>query len=115
MFKEAMARGLDSSAAQQLVDIAKNIIVFSDKEERNQTSASSHHMWPPDRPDKLTRLSTRGMPRLISFLRPGTEISSRRRKDHLSKATIEEEKSDRQPEDFPRSLPYQTPAPIRVS
>ena len=46
MFKEAMARGFDSTVAQQLVDIAKNIAALSDKEERNHTSTSSHHMWP---------------------------------------------------------------------
>ena len=93
MFKEAMVRGLDSTVAQQLLDIAKIIVALSDKEERNQTS-HSHHLWPSDCPAKLTRHSTSGMPRLISFLRPGTETSSGRREDHLSKATIEAEKSD---------------------
>ena len=97
MFKDAMARAFDSTVAQQLVDIAKNIAVLSDKEERHATSYS-HHTWPPDCPDKLTRHITRGMLRMISFLRPGTETSSGRREDHLSKATIEEEKSDGNPE-----------------
>ena len=44
MFKEAMVRGLNSTVAQQLVDIAKSTIVFN-KEDRDLTT--SHHMWTP--------------------------------------------------------------------
>ena len=65
MFKGAMVSS-DSTVAQQLVDNAKNTVVFNIKEERNQTSYSSHHMWPPDCQDKTTRHRTSGMPRLNS-------------------------------------------------
>ena len=84
--------------AQQLLDITKNIVALSDKEERHETSYS-HHTWPPDCPDKLTRHITRGMLRMISFLRPGTENSLGMRERVLfPEATIEEEKSDNHPE-----------------
>jgi hypothetical protein len=46
MVKEAMARGLDGTVAQQRMDLAKVIVALSHKEERDQTSTSSHHMWP---------------------------------------------------------------------
>ena len=48
--KEPMVRGADGTMTQQMVDKTTNIVVFSIKEERDQTS--SHHMWPSDCLDK---------------------------------------------------------------
>ena len=99
----------------------ENTIVFSNKEERIQTS--SHYMWPRDcqdksavchkvlrntarlskvqTPERSSRLSRclSNAPELISILKPGIETSFGRRKrdvaeDHISKAANEEERSD---------------------
>ena len=84
--------------------------MFSDKEEKNQTSTSSHNMWPPDCPDKETvelKLHS-GMSEVMLSRTHMPESSSSHSSrdmpglcamgDHISKETIEKEKSAEYPE-----------------